>query len=81
MNCRFEVKAEVTGTVWKVLARVGESVDEGAELLILESMKMEVPVVAPERGKVKEVLVVEGASVEEGQLVAILVSIEESQQR
>jgi len=52
-----EVKAEVAGAVWKILVKVGDEVKEGDVLIILESMKMEIPVLATEDGTVKEILV------------------------
>jgi acetyl-CoA carboxylase biotin carboxyl carrier protein len=62
----LDVCAHITGTVWKIQARVGERVSEGQVLVILESMKMEMPLEAPEAGTVSEVLVKEGQSVDEG---------------
>ena len=67
-----EVEAEITGNVWKVEVEVGASVDAGDVLLILESMKMEIPVEAPSAGTVSEIRVREGASVEEGDVLAVL---------
>lgn len=72
---KIEVKAPVTGTVWKVLARVGDTVEEGADLMILESMKMEIPVPAPIAGEMVAVAATEGAAVEEGQVVAAMQSV------
>jgi acetyl-CoA carboxylase biotin carboxyl carrier protein len=60
------VNAHITGTVWKIEVRVGDAVSEGQTVVILESMKMEMPVESPAAGKVKAVLVKEGDSVEEG---------------
>ena len=68
----MEVRAELTATVWKVVAEVGATVAEGDELVILESMKMEIPVESPCDGKVLEILPDEGESVNEEQIVAIL---------
>ena len=67
-----DVKTEITGNVWKIVVKVGDAVEEDATLLILESMKMEIPVSAPEAGTVKEVLVTEGAVVSEGTVVVRL---------
>jgi acetyl-CoA carboxylase biotin carboxyl carrier protein len=67
------VRAHITGTVWKIEVRLGEAVVEGQTLVILESMKMEMPVEAPAAGKVAAILTKEGASVEEG---AILVELD-----
>jgi len=68
----IDVKSEITGKVWKIEATVGQAVSEEEPIIILESMKMEIPVLAPGAGKVKEILVAEGDSVTEGQKVAIL---------
>jgi acetyl-CoA carboxylase biotin carboxyl carrier protein len=68
----IDVKSEITGKVWKIEAAVGQAVAEEEPIIILESMKMEIPVLAPGPGKVKEILVAEGDSVTEGQKVAIL---------
>jgi acetyl-CoA carboxylase biotin carboxyl carrier protein len=69
---QVEVKSDVTGTVWKIETKVGDKVSEDDDLMILESMKMEIPVAAPEDGTVAEILVAEEESVAEGQVVAIL---------
>lgn len=69
---RIEAKSEVTGSVWKIVTRVGQKLDEGDTIMIIESMKMEIPVVAEEAATVKEFLVAEGTPVIEGQLVARL---------
>ncbi len=66
-----EVKADVTGKVWKIEAKAGDALEEEDPIIILESMKMEIPVSAPTDGKVVEVLVAEGDPVKEGQTVAI----------
>jgi acetyl-CoA carboxylase biotin carboxyl carrier protein len=65
-----EVKAELVGNVWKIEAKPGDHVEEDDILLILESMKMEIPVVAPVAGTVKEILVEETQVVKEGQVLA-----------
>lgn len=67
-----DVKTEITGNVWKIVVKVGDAVEEDATLLILESMKMEIPVSAPEAGTVKEILVAEEAVVSEGTVVVRL---------
>ena len=67
-----EVKAELVGNVWKVLVTAGQQVAEEDTLIILESMKMEIPVVAPSAGTVKEVLVKETDVVKEGQTLVTL---------
>jgi len=61
-----QVKAHITGTVWKIEVKVGDSVTEGQTVVVLESMKMEMPVESPSAGQVSAVLVKEGQSVEEG---------------
>jgi acetyl-CoA carboxylase biotin carboxyl carrier protein len=62
-----EIEAHITGTVWKVEVAVGDTVDEGDTVVILESMKMEMPVEAEVSGTVTELLCAEGESVSEGQ--------------
>jgi acetyl-CoA carboxylase biotin carboxyl carrier protein len=69
---KLEIKAEVTGSVWKVLAKVGDQVEEDDELMILESMKMEIPIMAPEDGVVKEIRFNEEEVCREGETVVIL---------
>ena len=64
------VRAEMVANVWKVLVAPGDSVAEGDTLVILESMKMEIPVLAETAGTVAEVLVTEGGTVDEGDLIA-----------
>jgi len=63
------VLAHITGTVWKVLVQVGDAVAAEQELLILESMKMEMPVEAPSAGRVTSLAVSPGQAVEEGDLL------------
>ncbi|WP_062228443.1 acetyl-CoA carboxylase biotin carboxyl carrier protein subunit [Aureimonas frigidaquae] len=65
-----EVKTEITGNIWKVLVTVGATVEEDEPILILESMKMEIPVSTSEGGTVRDILVVEGDTVTEGTVVA-----------
>lgn len=69
---RHEVLSEVTGTVWKITAKPGDQVQAGDTLLILESMKMEIPVEAPTGGKLTELLVKEEDAVDEDQLLAVI---------
>jgi biotin carboxyl carrier protein len=69
---RIEVKSEITGTVWKVKSKPGDTVESGDTLVIIESMKMEIPVITEDPGTVKEILVKEKDPVAEGQVVAIL---------
>ncbi len=68
----LKVKSEVTGSVWKILAQGGEVIAAGGTIMILESMKMEIPVIAEDGGTLLELHVAEGESVNEGQLVATL---------
>jgi acetyl-CoA carboxylase biotin carboxyl carrier protein len=65
-----DIKAEITGNVWKVLAKPGQRVAEDEAVVMMESMKMEIPVSAPEPGIVKEILVSEGDVATEGTVVA-----------
>jgi acetyl-CoA carboxylase biotin carboxyl carrier protein len=67
-----EAKTEVTGTVWRIVAEVGQRVEAGETIMIIESMKMEIPVSAEEAGVIHKVLVEEKALVSEGQVVATL---------
>lgn len=64
-----EVKSQISGTVWQVLVEVGQDVTEEEDLIILESMKMEIPVVAPKDGKIAEILVEPSQPVQEGQVL------------
>jgi acetyl-CoA carboxylase biotin carboxyl carrier protein len=67
-----EVEAHITGTVWKIEVKVGDNVAEGDTVVILESMKMEMPVEAEDPGVVKEIVVEEGQSVSEGDTLVVL---------
>jgi acetyl-CoA carboxylase biotin carboxyl carrier protein len=67
-----EVPAHITGTVWKIQVKVGDHVDEEQSVVILESMKMEMPVEAEDPGVVKEILCEEGQSVSEGDTLVVL---------
>ena len=69
---RVEVTTEVTGNVWKIQASPGDQLDAEDVIMILESMKMEIPVEAPCAGKLVELLVSEEQPVNEDQIVAIL---------
>lgn len=66
------IEAVVTGKVWKIQAQVGTRVQADDVVMILESMKMEIPIVAPTAGTLSAILVSEGDAVEEGQTVATL---------
>jgi len=67
-----DVEAHITGTVWKIECQVGDSVEEGDTVVILESMKMEMPVEAEDEGKVVEILCEEGQAVNEGDTLVVL---------
>ncbi len=67
-----EVEAHITGTVWKVEVEVGDTVAEGDTVVILESMKMEMPVEAEDPGRVTQILCEEGQSVSEGDALVVL---------
>ena len=67
-----EVLAEMVANVWKVLVNKGDDVSEGDTLVILESMKMEIPVEATASGKISEVSVTEGGTVQEGDVIAVI---------
>lgn len=67
-----EVPAHITGTVWKIERKVGDAVSEGDTIVILESMKMEMPVEAPVAGTISEIRVAEGTPVNEGDVVAVI---------
>ena len=69
---RIEVKSEITGTVWQVRMKPGDKVEAGDILVVIESMKMEIPVIAEDPGTVKEILVKEKQPVAEGEVVAVL---------
>ena len=68
----IDVPAHITGTVWKIEKKAGEAVSAGDILVILESMKMEMPIEAPESGKVAEVRCQEGQAVSEGEVLVVL---------
>ena len=67
-----DVEAHITGTVWKIEVAVGDRVDEGDTVVILESMKMEMPVEAEDAGTVAEILCEEGQAVNEGDALVVL---------
>ena len=69
---RHEVESEVTGNVWKILLEVGADVAEGDVIMILESMKMEIPVESPAAGKLVELKVAAEDQVDEDQVVAVV---------
>ena len=67
-----EIRAEMVANVWKVVKAAGETVEEGDTLVILESMKMEIPVIAESDGVLRELAVNEGDVVQEGDLIAVI---------
>ena len=67
-----DVEAHITGTVWKIECQVGDSIEAGETVVILESMKMEMPVEAEDPGTVKEILCEEGQAVNEGDTLVVL---------
>ncbi len=67
-----DVEAHITGTVWKIECEVGQAIEEGDTVAILESMKMEMPVEAEDDGTVKEIKCQEGQSVSEGDVLVVL---------
>jgi biotin carboxyl carrier protein len=69
---RIEIKSEITGTVWQLKTKPGDKVEAGDTLIVIESMKMEIPVITEDDGVVKEILVKDKDPVAEGQVVAIL---------
>ena len=68
----MQVKSEIAGSVWKIIAEAGADLAAGDVIVILESMKMEIPVVAPKAGKLAQLHVSEGDMIGEGQLIATL---------
>ena len=68
----MEVKSKIKAIVWKVLKKTGDTVKIDDEIVILESMKMEIPISSEFNGKIKSIEVNEGDEVDEGQIVAIL---------
>jgi acetyl-CoA carboxylase biotin carboxyl carrier protein len=68
----IKVLSEIAGSVWKVLAKVGDAVEADTPIVLLESMKMEIPVLAPDAGVVTEIMVKEGDAVAEGDPIAAI---------
>jgi len=69
---KIRVRSEIAGSVWKIEVAVGDTVAEDDPLVILESMKMEIPLLAPQAGVVREILVAEGEPIAEGDIAVIL---------
>jgi acetyl-CoA carboxylase biotin carboxyl carrier protein len=68
----LKVRSEIAGSVWKIEVAIGDAVGEEDPLIILESMKMEIPLLSPRAGIVREILVSEGESIGEGDIAVIL---------
>ena len=68
----LDIKAEITGKVWQIAAPVGSSVGEDDPIVVLEAMKMEIPVLSTAKGTIKEIKVGEGDAVNEGDVVAVV---------
>jgi acetyl-CoA carboxylase biotin carboxyl carrier protein len=68
----IKINSEVAGTVWKIEAQVGQTVGEEDVILIVESMKMEIPVTAPSKGKIVEIKVTEGEQISDQQLLVVM---------
>jgi len=69
---KIEVRSEITGTVWQIKVSTGDRVEEGDTLIVVESMKMEIPVITEDGGVVKEILVKPTDPVAENQVVVVL---------
>jgi acetyl-CoA carboxylase biotin carboxyl carrier protein len=67
-----DIEAHITGTVWKVECQVGDTIAEGDTVVVLESMKMEMPVEAEDAGRVSEIRCEEGQAVNEGDILVVL---------
>jgi biotin carboxyl carrier protein len=67
-----EIRAEMVANVWKVVVAAGDSVEDGDTLVILESMKMEIPVISERSGKISALHVAEGDVVQEGDVIAVI---------
>jgi len=68
----IRVRSEIAGSVWKIEVAIGDAVAEDDALIILEAMKMEIPLLAPRAGVVKQILVAEGEAIAEGEVAVIL---------
>lgn len=67
-----EVKASMAGSMWKLLVKEGDQIEEGEDVGIMESMKMEIPLPSPKTGKIQSVKVEEGAFLNEGDIIAVI---------
>jgi len=70
----IKISSEVSGSIWKLLKKAGDTVDAGEEIMLIESMKMEIPVSSETGGRIDSINVAEGEAVTEGQTVAVVVS-------
>jgi acetyl-CoA carboxylase biotin carboxyl carrier protein len=68
----IQVKAEVAGSVWQITTTVGQRIEAGDTLMIIESMKMEIPVIAEQGGTIDRFMVDEKAAISEGQVLVVL---------
>jgi biotin carboxyl carrier protein len=68
----YKVRSEIAGSVWKIEVAVGDEVGEDDPLIVLESMKMEIPLLSPRAGIVRQILVAEGDPIAEGEIAVIL---------
>jgi acetyl-CoA carboxylase biotin carboxyl carrier protein len=68
----IKVESDVTGTAWKIVVTQGQAVEEDDPLMIAVSMKMEIPLMAPEAGVVKKILVEEGSQIAEGEVLFLM---------
>jgi acetyl-CoA carboxylase biotin carboxyl carrier protein len=69
---QIKLKADINGAVWKLIAQPGDKLEPGGTVMVIESMKMEIPVIAEEGGTVVSIAVKEGDAVASGQVVAVL---------
>ena len=69
-----EIKASMAGSIWQILVRVGDSIESGQEVVVLESMKMEIPISSETAGTVKEVRLAEGDFVNDGDVILVIES-------
>src|SRR5688572_26140033 len=71
MTTQTTIRSDITGTVWKIVVQEGAALEADETIMVLESMKMEIPVLAPESGRLVKLLIAQGASVREGQEIAL----------
>ena len=68
----MDIKSQIQAVVWKINVKIGDKVNEGQEIIILESMKMEIPIISDIPGIVKSILVEEGDTIDEDQIAIII---------